>query len=245
MYIGEVIRRARAYCPSEYDTDEMYSWCDEVSAMLAVEDRNVFCAVTLTPDKDGCVLLPNGVRFENIVSAMSGTRVLKKQDMRHIAESRVMVKSTAPVKFVYLAPYSPIRSVSYSGSLRFDGDRVYLASCAFVPGDSVTVNSAVNTTVLDVGMGDDEYYIVVTPSSVEGLSDGEGTIERIVTEKTVCDAPYDGMYIDYILAKISMYQRDYKTYNQFMTAFNSRLDAYKRWLVNTMPQADRRFVNWW
>ena len=184
MYIGEVIRRARAYCPSEYDTDEMYSWCDEVSAMLAIEDRNVFCTVTLTPDANGCVLLPDGVGFENIVSAASGTRLLNKQDMRHIIGSRVEVKSTAPVKFVYLVPYTPIRRVSYNGNLRFDGDRVYLASCAFVPGDCVRINSETETAVLDVGVGDSEYYIEVTPSSLAGLSDGEGTIERIVTSDT-------------------------------------------------------------
>ena len=245
MYIGEVIRRARSYCPSEFDTDEMYAWCDEVSAMLAIEDRNVFSKITLTPDKDGCVLLPEGVRFENIVSASVQGRVLKKQDMRHIQGVRVEVKSSLPVEFVFLVPYSPIRRVRYSGEIRVSGDRVYIKSCAFVPGDCIRINSGAETAVLDVGVGDNEYYIEVTPSSVTDIPDGDGIIERIVTEKTVCDAPYDGMYIDYILAKISMYQRDYKTYNQFMTAFNSRLDAYKRWLVNVMPQAQRRFVNWW
>ena len=245
MYIAEVIRRARTYCPSEFDTDEMYSWCDEVSAMLAVEDRNVFSKITLTPDKDGCVLLPDGVRFEYIVSAVTDGRVLTKQDLRHITGRRVDIKTTAPVEFICLVPYSPIRRVMYSGALRFSRDRVYLESCAFVPGDCVRINSDTETAVLDVGLDDDGYYIEVTPSSLDSLSDGDGTIERIVTEKTVCDAPYDGMYIDYILAKIGMYQRDYKTYNQFITAFNSRLDAYKRYLVNAMPQAHRRFVNWW
>ena len=34
MYIGDVLERARTYFPSEYTDDEMYDWCDEVSAML-------------------------------------------------------------------------------------------------------------------------------------------------------------------------------------------------------------------
>lgn len=82
MYIGEVIRRAQSYYPSEYDINEMYSWCDEVSSMLAIEDRNVFVKEILYPDSKGQILLPANVGFENVISVSADGKTLKKEDLR-------------------------------------------------------------------------------------------------------------------------------------------------------------------
>lgn len=70
-------------------------------------------------------------------------------------------------------------------------------------------------------------------------------ITRVVTDKTVCDAPFDSMYVDYLLAKICFFQRDINAYNQHMTSFNSRLAAYRNWLVRRMPNDDCVIKNWW
>lgn len=71
-------------------------------------------------------------------------------------------------------------------------------------------------------------------------------ISRTVTEKTVCDAPYDSMYIEYILSKICYYQHDYDTYNQHTNLFNSKLAAYQMWLKERDPMADDgKMKNWW
>ncbi|MBQ3125371.1 MAG: hypothetical protein IJC09_08130 [Clostridia bacterium] len=246
MYIGEVIRRVQSYCPSEYDTNEMYLWCDEVSSMLAIEDRNIFVKEILKPDKEGRVLLPQGVGFENVISVTSEGRELKKEDLRNQNTNMV---SSAPIEVIYLKPYSPIRTVTYNGDIGVDKEKSQLMIGAdiFKTGDVITVEIGGVSKELQVfGATFNGDGFVVDVSDVEGLPDsGAGSVSRVVTDKTVCDAPYDGMYVDYIIAKICMYQRDFDTYNQFMTSFNSRLLAYKKWITNQLPQAGGKLKNWW
>ena len=74
----------------------------------------------------------------------------------------------------------------------------------------------------------------------------EADVHRILTDETVCDAPYDRMYIDYVNAQICYYQRDFDTYNQHMNLFNQRLMAYQAWLQQRRVQdKDGKIVNWW
>lgn len=248
MYIGEVIRRAQNYCPSEYDENEMYSWCDEVSSMLAIEDRNVFVKEVFVPDSDGNVLLPAGAGFENIISVTVNGRQLKKEDLRN---RRCSVNVKTPVEVIYLLPYSPIRVVSYTGNTVIDKKKSQftVGTDGFKIGDSINVELNSVTAelhVLDIQVQDNVWSVSVADGSLDDFADtGIITVNRIITDKTICDAPYDGMYIDYIIAKICMYQRDFNTYNQFMTSFNSRLKAYKRWITNQLPQAGGKLKNWW
>ena len=248
MYIGEVIRRAQDYCPSEYNINEMYLWCDEVSSMLAIEDRNVFIKETLIPDAAGQVLLPPNVKFENIISVSSGGKMLKKEDLRNISIDK---GCSLPVELIYLKPYIPIRVISYTGEVTVDKENLTLIvdTHLFKTGDIITVQlEGVSKELLvsDVKFSNEKYLLTMLDGNLDDFSDsGNAIIERVVTDKTVCDAPYDGMYIDYIIAKICMYQRDFNTYNQFMTSFNSRLNAYKKWITNQLPQAGGRLKNWW
>lgn len=248
MYIGEVIRRAQNYCPSEYDINEMYLWCDEVSSMLAIEDRNVFIKETLIPDATGRVLLPPNVKFENIISVSSGGRTLKKEDLRNISINK---ECLLPVELIYLKPYMPIRVISHTGEVTVDKEnsKLIVETNFFKAGDVIMVQLeglSKELLVCNVEFSDEKYLLTVLEGTLDDFADsGTAIIERVVTDKTVCDAPYDGMYIDYIIAKICMYQRDFNTYNQFMTSFNSRLNAYKKWITNQLPQAGGRLKNWW
>ena len=248
MYIGEVIRRAQSYCPSEYDKDEMYLWCDEVSAMLAIEDRNVFLKETLVPDSQGRILLPMNVGFENIISVRVGGRELKKEDLRSIES----LKGCAlPAEITYLKPYSSIRNAVYNGDIVIDKtqSRIIINENLFRKGDSVIFTADNITTelqILETKVCSEKYCLYTPQGSFDSFSDvDKGRLERIVTEKTVCDAPYDTMYIDYIIAKICMLQRDFETYNQFITSCNSRRVAYKRLITNQLPQAGGKLKNWW
>ena len=65
------------------------------------------------------------------------------------------------------------------------------------------------------------------------------------SDETLCNTPYDVMYIDYVLAKIALYQRDFNAYNQHISLFNTRLDAYKRWRMSNPPHKSEALKNWW
>ena len=106
-------------------------------------------------------------------------------------------------------------------------------------------NTETTSSVVDSG----EYLVFLpeeTLRSVVGKKVKQWEVKRIVTEETVCDAPYDRMYIDYVNAQICYYQRDFDTYNQHMNLFNQRLMSYQAWLQQRRVQdKDGKIVNWW
>lgn len=82
----------------------------------------------------------------------------------------------------------------------------------------------------------------VKDKSLKGL---QCEIRRVVTDETVCDAPYDVMYVDYVNAQICYYQRDFNTYNRHMNLFNQRLAAYQTWLQKRRTmEKDNQIKNW-
>ena len=248
MYINEAIRRAQSYCPSEYSVSEMYTWCDEVSSMLTIEDREIFQKVTLAPDLNGDIILPEDVGFENVRAVIYNGKYLKKTDLRTV---RDLGDIKSPVDIVFSMPYIPIRQANYRGEIIFDKTEsaITVHTDMYRAGDSVNISvgdKSAELSVFDVKFTQNGFKLYVPKGSIDDFSDTEdGTVCRIITDKTVCDAPYDGMYVDYLIAKICMYQRDFNTYNQFMTAFNSRLDAYKRWITNNIPQDGGKLYGWW
>lgn len=248
MYISEAVRRARSYCPSEYELEEMYRWCDEVSSMLAVEDRNVFVRETLTPSKDDNFVLPENVTFENLYSVIYNGKVYGKKDLRTFDFG---MKINAPIDIVYLKPYVPIRQITYRGEIQINNTecKIFLTENIFKTGDEIIITSdavSADGRVIGTDIKNDVYVLELLSENITDFPEVcEAEIKRIITDRTVCDAPYDSMYTDYIIAKICMYQRDFETYNQFITSFNSRLEAYKKWLVNHLPQNEYRLKNWW
>ena len=249
MYINEVIRRVREYYPSEYSAAELYTWCNEVSAMLAVEDRTVYHELHPPVAPDGTILLPEGVRMEQVTHIYLGRRELPRR--LYALPPGILPKGELTV--IYEEPYRPIRMPRYQGTAEADGGRLYIHDCEFVAGDVLIITCG-GTETRGIPLLAVEY----DPDDVRGyiLTVGEGTlpelsgaasviIEREVTDKTVCDAPYDVMYIDYLLAKIAQYQRDTAAYNTNMAAFDMSLNEYKRWLTAHMPHEKHRLKNYW
>ncbi len=275
MYINDVVRSVRRLYPSEYDAGEIYMWCNEVSSMLAAEDRNVYKTVELPVSEDGSFLLPENVDMENIEYITAGRTVLSKRDLREYGGRKIYVKDLngiflkngvrlpSSVKVDYLAPYEPVRLAKYRGGISINKDEgeFTINSCEFIPGDILVIRLGVkdgsvsqsfeNVPLLSVRFedGDAYSYICTVPEdtfkTAEKTADENALITRVVTERTVCAPPFDSMYIDYVMAKINLYQHDTDGFNTYMTQFNSRLSAYKNWLIKRMPKGEGRLINWW
>lgn len=266
MYINEVIERTDSYYPNEYDLTEKYLWCDEVSSMLMIEDKRIYKERRLPVSRDGTVLLPENVTIEYIDKIIYRDRELSKQDARTFGRNgskvNMVINNHTPanegeyVTVIYLVPYEPIRLVKYNGDMEIDKetDSIKIKNCEFITGDSLLLTAGETKTgnipLLDIKYdtdGEYMYKLICGEGSLADVDDTQttGTIMRMVTDKTVCDAPYDGMYIDYLLAKINMYQRDMTAYNQHITAFNSRLLAYKNWVTEHSAKDEGKIINWW
>lgn len=253
MYINDVIRLVRNYNPSEYGVSEMYQWCNEVSAMLAVETRTTYREIRPPIASDGSVLLPEGVAYENIVHVYADGHGVPKSLYRLQGRRCYIEGDEHPtdVVIVYEEPYYPIRMPKYIGDMTVSGSTIKITGCDFIVGD--LLNITVGTTVLtDIplmaieGDPNDLTKYILTLTDTTGLSTTDAAvITRTVTEKTVCDAPFDTMYVDYLMAKIALYQKDTTSYNTYISQFNTKLVQYKEWLAARMPTEPYKFRNYW
>lgn len=83
-----------------------------------------------------------------------------------------------------------------------------------------------------VGKGEEEYTPIKSP----------------VEDETVVPAPYDSMYVDFVLAKCFYHQHDWGSYNQHMSAFNAKLEDFSKWYIaRNMPKRDseNKINGWW
>lgn len=275
MYINDVIRLVDQYCPSEYDLREKYTWCDEVSSMLIMEDNNIYKKVVLPIAQDGTILLPDGVNIEYVDNITIGNTALNKTDFRTYGRRTISIKGRNQhidqrqaaiydnkATVTYITPFEPLRLTKYRGSIALDklNNTFTIHNCEFIPGDIliIQIDSSgsdpqilQNIPLLSVSYDQHSYndYICIVPdgslNDITVDTDDDTIITRVVTEKTACEAPFDTMYIDYLLAKINWYQRDIEAYNQYMTAFNSRLSAYKNWINGKKTDGEAKLINWW
>lgn len=281
MYINEVIESVDRLFKNEYDLEEKYRWCDELSAALTQEYRKEYDKVTLSADENGDYLLPENVSFEMIDCIFDGRYMLDKQDLRSDGvlylsgiNRRIALpkrhRAKGDIDVIYIRQHEPIRrganTVSASGNVLQNGlFAPYKEVAGLRTGDTVNiewadendvqyfdVNSVSNVPLLSITDVDAENCFLLFPDNTllnaiptQGAKN-KFRLTRIVTDKTVCQAPYDSMYIDYVLAKICYYQHDYESYNQHMTLFNSKLKGYQLWLKEREPFGDDgKMKNWW
>lgn len=220
--------------------------------------------------KDGTALLPTDVRIENVVKVFIDGREIPVRDLRTAGRrlncnrwltfplgaretgGRYMPK----LSVVYEAPYEPIRQTGYNGAVSIDKDNntISIYDCEFIPGDILTITisgvTAEHINLLDVAYDAETergYILTVGNSELDALNDTseKAVIEREITDRTVCGAPYDTMYKYYILARIAQCQHDTDMYTQYIQEFNSLLARYKLWLSARIPNEPIRFKNVW
>lgn len=70
-------------------------------------------------------------------------------------------------------------------------------------------------------------------------------ITDIFQDETVCGAPYDRMYIDYLIAKCNYYNRDFSGYNQHMNYFNAILTGFAEDFIRKNEPIRKKLTGWW
>lgn len=270
MYINDVIRQVRNFYPSEYDLMEMYLWCNEVNAMLTVSERVSVQEAVLPVMDDGSVLLPEGVDMEHVTAVFCGGVQLERNVLAEFARPVMHVKGRcgfiinrdnrirdSSVTVVYEEPYKPIRLIKYKGEVTLypTQNKLKMYRCEFIPGDTVIISigdaDINNVQIMHAEADPDDAAAYILHTNDGALDDAAVThsekavIRRYVTDKTICGAPFDTMYVDYILSKICYYQHDSNGYNQHLSSFNDKLDQYRRWLCPRLPKPDGRFRKWW
>ena len=262
MYVNEAVELACNYAPNEYNIKNFYIWIDEVNAMLTMEDKEIYCVIKLPIANDRSILIPQPLNIEHIVSVECDGKAYDKNDICVRDRYTWLIPGRGRIATVtYQKQYEPIRQTKYKGDVIISGNSFDLPynTDLFQIGDSVIFitqdGDKYELHIMDMEPTEknrsmyNTYTFQQVSAHIPTDNTYQGaTIARIITDRTVCEAPFDTMYVDYLIAKINLYQHDNDAYSQYMASFNSRLDTYKRWLNSRMPlppTSDGKFKNLW
>lgn len=249
MYISDVIEQAKALFPSEYTAQEYLKWCDELSADIRKNYDIVYDKFTVNSSE---VLLPEEISVNEIAKIIADGKELKKTDLRDFGfiyeygeEGRTIKKADGiPSEFeiIYAVPHYPTRYINEEGIAVFSGNR-FTCDKPFLTGDTVKItDGGKEYTVHITDMENDVFFY----GGAE-IPDGEREVSfcREITEKTLMPAPYDTAYIDFVNAKVAMYQGDNAAYRSFMEQYNEKMKDYRMYITRNTPRIKSRFKNWY
>ena len=240
MEIMRAIERADELCPNPYTLEEKLSWCDEVTAELRRSVIKVYDSIETSVNARGELMLPDNIPFERVEAAFINGRRLEKQDFRSFAAGYNVVRGGigcgGRLRIVYLALPEPIRFPDIRGEFNTGGNYIEISEAPFIVGDKLEIAKLTEEGEPNWEKAEIAFAVEVTPDKV--ILDRDAVppetsaalaIRRVINDVTAVDeAPYDRMYIEYILAKIALYQHDYVSYNAHMTQYNSLFETFRR-----------------
>ncbi len=237
MKLSDAILAADRLCPNSYTREEKLGWCNEVSAALRREVLKQYESLETAVSENGIAELPEGVSVEDIEVAYLDGKPLSKLDLRSFLVDRFPRGSEAKtLRLVVLTKPEPAEELWISGTFDVSENFIKMEVSPFRQGDLlewVTYSGSgepnwgnansfyVLDTVYDGLMVEDDTFTAQTGANL--------AIRRVLEDVTEIDeAPYDRMYVEYILAKIALYQRDYTAYNAHISEYNHLLDSLRR-----------------
>ena len=238
MLLTDAITMADTLCPNAYSLEEKLRWCDEVTAGIRRDIKKIYTTweTTVTPNEE--LHLPEHIAFADIDSATLNGVYLGKVDVRSLlAGKHPLSHSGGTLRLAVLKQPVPVRHHCIRGEFDLSENFIRITAPPFEVGDTLewvalsskeeepdweNANSCyVIDAVYDGLVVDRDAFVPQTAAPL--------AIRRVIDDCTEVDeAPYDSMYVEYLLAKMALYQRDYAAYSAHMTQYNTLYEGLRR-----------------
>lgn len=246
MELLQVIAQADALLPNPYTREEKLRWCDEVSASIRREIKKIYNTVETMVDEAGALELPDDIAFEDIETVYLNGKPMEKLDFRSFAAGMTPdgVHFPAELTLVYLTRAMPVRYFSLQGQFDVSENFIKLDQAELYPGDClewVLLDDPEDTPDWSQSRRCyvmDRVYdgLVVEENTFTPQTAAPMALRRVIDDRTEVDEiPYDGLYLEYLLAKMALYQRDFDGYSAHMTLYNQLWESLKRDYKNRAP----------
>ncbi len=263
MEILNVVKTADRLAPNSFTLDEKLAWCNEVSLYLRRNVKKYYDIIETVVTCPSELELPNDIRIDDVESVYVGGRALDKTDLRSLPylsggelRKRYGIDFMRPkiMRVVYLTSPIEVKDISIRGTFDLNESEIIGSELPFH--DSDMLECVLLTSLEDEAEWADALssYVYENDGTAVRLTDDIFTpqtgaymaIRRVIDDETEVDAPYDRMYVEYILAKIALYQHDYETYTAHMIQYNNLFEDYLKDYKTRNPLNDlARFRNLW
>lgn len=237
MLILEAIKRADALYPNHFTEDEKLSILYDLSSKIRRELKKEYASIVYGPGES--IVLPMGVSFADVKAVISGGRVLRKSEMLNMEKV-----SHGRTEVIYLTCPAPYRRDFYKCQAAIDGCELYLPETdAFNEGDFLFFTSGKNNgkEARVITSYEDRLYL---DTALESQS-GEIEFNRFPAYKTECDAPYDEMYVEYLLSRMAFLGQNFDVAKHYTAQANARFTALSCYLKERSAYDAKKIFNLW
>ena len=222
MTIKSLIELVDSFAPNACTKEQKLYWYNQCESIIKNKAKPSFKYLE-TDFVGGVVKLPDGYNSEDIEAVYVNGRLMDKLDFRSGFVKRN--QKGAKIGIVLREHHTEIKEKVYRGDIFFEGDKITMPGHDFFVGDKLEIQSSLfdgEVTVLDVK--EDELFV----NRLFETNDCEGKAVLSLEIEVLLSAPYDKLYIDYILAQMDYYNKDYEGYNNNSYLFNELLDELMR-----------------
>lgn len=256
MQLITAIDTADALSPNHFTTDEKLMWCNEVSLALRRNVKKYYDEIVTKVNCPEELELPDDIAVDDVEAIYIGGRPLTKTDLRSlpylsgdVLQSRFGINYPKLMRVIYLTTPKEVKDIYVDGNFDISENKIVGSELPLSEGDAIVCDMPdsedFEPTATYVYQNDGEA-LWLTDDIFTPETGAHITIKRIIDDETEAEAPYDRMYIEYLLAKMALYQHDYDTYSAHMIEYNNIYDEYKRDYKTRCPLNDlARFKNIW
>lgn len=222
MTINSLIELIDSIAPNSCSGEQKLYWYNQCESIIKSKAKPSFRYLE-TDIVGGVVKLPDGYDSEDIEAVYLNGRLMDKLDFRSGFVKRIPTK--AKLGIVLREHHTEVTRKVYEGDIFFNGDRLTAPGHCFEAGDKLEIDCDIFVgSVFVTEVRGDELVV----NRLFEINDCEGRIERSLDINVLLSAPYDKLYIDYILAQMDYYNKDYEGYNNNSYLFNELLDELVR-----------------
>lgn len=245
MNIGDVLETADRLYPNNFTIREKLGWCSDVSHTIRNEVNKRYDFIRT--DADGVLDAVSKVGIDRVQSVMTKERTFPKSNVRNWSSGGIVPDDVSgEVRVVYLINSKPFRYARYNGDITIKNNFIVFGGAHdFEDGDVILVGTAKREEPYEVTASQTGESIRLIGAAIPDYS-GEAVVEKKLCDALECDAPYDYMYVDYLIGKMCFYQNDFESCNQHMAQYNNKMALYQRFIKSRDSYAnDANFRGYW
>ena len=223
MTIEKILELVDSLAPNNCTDEQKLYWYNQCESIVCSKAMRKYKYIE-TYITAGIIELPEGYTSDDIEAVYINGRLCNK-----FGAGGGLIKKfpDEPVKagVVLRERYTEAVRTKYEGSISFSGSSIVMTGHPFVSGDTIYIESTAFTgTVKVLGTSGNVLY---TAESIS-IGSGTGKAKKVLDTEVNARMPYDRLYIDYIMAQMDYYNKDYEGYNNNMYIFNELLDELIR-----------------
>lgn len=218
--IEQILTQVDLLNPNSYSKEQKLFWYNQCESIISTKAIKSYGYIETTV-RGGLAKLPDGYTKEDIACTYLDGKPGEKLDLRSGLPNLDEVKNAAKIGMVVLQRPGAVELEEYEGSIQLQGNSIILTRTAFCAGDSIDILSDTETRRTSLlGVGGNILYCSTDFDSEEF----NGKIEKALNIPVLAQSPYDKLYVDYIIAQMDYYSKDFESYNNNSFLFNETLN---------------------